>query len=322
MKLLSTCLMVTLLTQVHAQNVGVGTTTPSKLLSVKGSLLVDQNNENNASLDSAALRFGTATGVGIASNRTVLSSNQHGLDFYTNNLRRLSISSNGNVGIGDISPGYKLDVNGLLRAPGSIIGDASLTIAGSINGYSAANFYNNLYVADYLGVGATPTSSYRVRIGGNALVETNLGVDGNLRTDGNFTLGGNQTVAGTSNISGKLTNEGKAIMLSNSSTTLRSGFTSGTFSIALNPGQLTDITFITPTFTGNNGNIRVMVAQFQPGTSASNWGGVIMTPHSIDPSDANYGNQSTVKIRFQNTSATLANLGSNAVLYLYVVVTH
>jgi len=77
-----------------------------------------------------------------------------------------------------------------------------------------------------------------------------------------------------------------------------------------------------PTFAGNNNNVRIMVAQLVPGTGASNWGAVVFTPHSIDPSDAGYSNQSTVRIRMQNASSALANLGTNAVLHLFTVVTH
>jgi hypothetical protein len=311
------------------QKVGIGTNSPLKLLSLKGSLLIDQGNENNATLDSAALRFGTNTGVGIASNRTIVSNaNYNGLDIYTNNIRRISISNAGLVGIGDISPSYLLDVNGSLRATGGITGNSFLTLQGTLNAYSNVNAYEDLYVADYVGIGVLPSSTYRLRVEGNLLVATNIGINGNMRLDGTanidgaVSMGSNLSVGGTANISGKLTNEGKGIVLSNSSTTLRMGFVAGTFSIALVPGTSTDILFVIPTFSGNNSNVRVSVSQFQPGAGASNWAGVVMTPHSIDASDASQGNASTVKVRFYNSSSSNANLGSNSVLYLLVAVTN
>lgn len=305
------------------QKVGIGTNSPLKLLSINGSLLIDQGNENSATLDSAALRFGTNTGVGIASNRTLASSaNINGIDFYTNNERRLSISNGGLVGINDISPSYQLDVNGTFRATGSIIGNSSLIVEGTLNAFSNVNAYENFYVADYAGIGVLPSSTYRLRVEGNLLVATNIGINGNMRLDGTANIDGAVTMGGTANISGKITNEGKGMVLSNSTTTLRMGFVSGTFSLALVAGGTSDITFVIPTFSGNNSNVRVSVAQFQPGVSASNWGSIVMTPHSVDAVDQNQGNASTAKIRFYNSGSSTASLGTNAVLYLQVTVTN
>jgi hypothetical protein len=316
MKLMLTSSLVLLAFAALAQNVGIGTSNPTRLLSVNGTVLVDAGNMNTGAGDSASLRFGTNGMAAISSNKAVAGVNTNGLDFWTNNNRRMIINTNGFVGINNNEPAYRLDVGGTIHTSSSLFTDGGAYISGSGNVEGNTYLNSSAYIADYMGIGTSFSSTYRLNVNGNALIGTNLGVNGTIRVDGAANLNSTLTV------DGKLTNEGRAIMLSNSSTTLRSGFSNGTFTIALNAGQATDIPFIIPTFTGNNNNVRVMVAQLVPGTGASNWGGVVFTPHSIDPTDAAYSNASTVRIRMQNTSSTIANLGTNAVLYLFTVVTH
>jgi len=115
-----------------AQNIGINTATPLKRLSVNGSMLVDQNNTNIGTLDSASLSFGT-NGAGIFSNKNVAVTNFNGLDFWTSQSRRMTISSSGLVGInlGNTAPVYVLDVNGSIRSKSSLIADNGLTVASS-----------------------------------------------------------------------------------------------------------------------------------------------------------------------------------------------
>jgi hypothetical protein len=92
-------------------NVGIGTTNPNYMLTVKNDINLD-NSDANAGTIANALRFGGgSTGEAIGSNRTT-ATNQWGLDFYTNYLNRMSISQAGNVGIGTTAPSAKLSVNG------------------------------------------------------------------------------------------------------------------------------------------------------------------------------------------------------------------
>ncbi|RXM42875.1 tail fiber domain-containing protein, partial [Flavobacterium sp. YO12] len=102
--------------------IGIGTNNPSKELSVVGnaviskSLQIDSEEAGNGTTRTG-LYFGTTTsGEGITSNRTTTNGNQWGLDFWTNNAKRMSIASNGNVGIGKLDPGQKLDVVGTIRS--------------------------------------------------------------------------------------------------------------------------------------------------------------------------------------------------------------
>ena len=66
-----------------AQKVGIGTITPQKLFSVNGSIMLDQGNKNNGSIDSAALVFGSSAQVGILSRKT-MGDNKDGIDIITN----------------------------------------------------------------------------------------------------------------------------------------------------------------------------------------------------------------------------------------------
>jgi hypothetical protein len=298
---------------VIAQNVGIGTGNPQKLFSVNGSVLIDQENKNTGTLDSASLRFGTLAMVGISSNQSGAGVNMNGLNFWTNNINRLSITNAGMVGINNTAPAYSLDVSGT--------GRFNYLYTSGLYSYSTIQTEFDLIANDdiyaggdgtimgKLGIGGSFNNSYSLRVIGNGLFTTNLGIDGTLRVDGTATIGG------------KITNEGKGLVLSNSATTLRAGFSSGTFSIALNPGQVIDITFCIPTFTGGNANVRPVISQLVPGTGAINFGAVNMIVHSVSSTDAACGGGSSVKVRFQNNSGSVANLGTNAILHLLTVVT-
>ena len=140
-----------------AQNVGINTPNPAKLLSINGSLLVDQNNTNPGTLDSAALLFGTS-GAGIFSNKIFSGNNgnnAHGLDFWTANNRRMVISSNGFVGInlGASSPANYLDVNGSIRSRTSLIANNNLTVDNNANIGGNATIDGNIVVAGTASVG-------------------------------------------------------------------------------------------------------------------------------------------------------------------------
>jgi hypothetical protein len=297
-----------------AQNVGIGTNNPLKLLSVNGSILVDQGNMNTGLLDSAALRFGTAANVGISSNQSGAGTNVNGLDIYTNNLKRITITSSGRIGINNTAPDYTFDVNGTgrfgfvytsgLYSYANVQTQFDLIAEDDLRVDDDATIYGNL------GVGASYNPSYKLMVEGNGLFTTNVGIDGTLRVDGTATIGG------------KITNEGKGLMLSNSGTTLRGGFSSGSFNLSLTAGQAIDIIFCIPNFTGGNGNVRPMISHFVPGTGATNYGGVNMILHTIDVSSPECGGGSSVKVHFQNTSNSTANLGTGAILHLFTMVTN
>jgi hypothetical protein len=82
--------------------VGIGTQDPQQQLSVMNGMNIDQENFNDGTITNS-LRFGYDSNEGIASKRTA-GGNQNGLDFYTNNSNRFSITNAGNVGIGSSTP--------------------------------------------------------------------------------------------------------------------------------------------------------------------------------------------------------------------------
>ncbi|HEV2393664.1 MAG TPA: hypothetical protein VG146_15030 [Verrucomicrobiae bacterium] len=94
--------------------VGVGTTSPQQGLSVNTSLVVDQINQNagflnNYNTNGYGITFGSASGEGIASQRTA-GIDLYSLSFYTAFINRMIIMNNGYVGINTINPAARLDV--------------------------------------------------------------------------------------------------------------------------------------------------------------------------------------------------------------------
>ena len=281
-----------------AQNVGIGTQNPSKRLSVNGSLLVDQNNTNAGILDSAALLFGTSTGVGIFSNRAVQGINTNGMDFWTNSQRRLIITSAGYVGIGlgNAAPSVMLDVQGGIRSRTQISSDNSIYAQYDIIAYGQLFAEGNGTVHGYLGVGTNPDASYRLKVNGNALIQTNLTATGTITAGGSISVGG------------------KGIVKSNNGTQLRMGFSGGNFVLTLPAGGSADVSFTVTPFSGTNTNIRVSVCQFIPDTGTGDtWDQFVVTVHSVNPTT----DQCTV--RFFNAGNTTATI--DGTLYLLCVVT-
>lgn len=130
----------------QAQNVGIGTNTPLKKLSVNGSIAIDHDLRNNGSLDSAALIFGNNASTGISSSK-IGGLNLNGLDLWTNGTRRFSINQNGYAGIGTLpNTTHRLSINGRLNATGNISTDDSLFVNGHVGIGTAPDGFAKLKV--------------------------------------------------------------------------------------------------------------------------------------------------------------------------------
>jgi hypothetical protein len=97
--------------------VGIGDIEPEQNLSVQKGMNIDQEAINDGTLLNG-LRFGSESKEGIASRRTGGNdSNFKGLDFFTNNAARMTITNAGNVGIGTNNPTKaKLVVDGNINS--------------------------------------------------------------------------------------------------------------------------------------------------------------------------------------------------------------
>lgn len=176
-------------------NVGIGTTNPQQKLSITGGLNIDQLDINDNTLANG-LRFGQgASGEGIASKRTA-NGNRFGLDFYTQSKTRLSITNDGNVGIGTTTPADQLDVVGRVRAGALTIGPWPANPANyAFIGSNQLDQTNGGNYALLVGTGAergTTLLNSPTRIGfriGNAERMT-LGSNGPLQVNGDLQVTG------------------------------------------------------------------------------------------------------------------------------------
>jgi hypothetical protein len=100
-------------------NVGISTSTPSYKLEVQGNTFI---NDYLFIANGSSLRFTTNN---IYIRPEVSGGSWADLAFYTDNTEKVRITRAGSVGIGNSSPGYKLDVAGNFRATNGIVNEAN-----------------------------------------------------------------------------------------------------------------------------------------------------------------------------------------------------
>ncbi len=211
----------TLFVDASADNVGIGTTSPSYKLEVNGDTVIGDDTTGNARINSISgdstsgsgnvhytFKGNEGTGMRRAAANT--------LTFDTTSQERVRINEFGNVGIGTTSPSQLLDVNGQARIVGNLfVGTDDTTPNGMIEVYgggtgqneggeirlrTGADYdttYNHYYIDAYQddlrigrdGIGADVTVSSDGYVGiGDAIPSYKLDVNGTGRFVNDLTL--------------------------------------------------------------------------------------------------------------------------------------
>ena len=141
--------------QVTNGRVGIGTINPLSKLEVRsGNILVrnlDNTDNNSAIMVAHSINFGdyTTFGTSIRSITLNAGSNAYGMQFYTQEsystgqTEKMRILGNGNIGIGNLAPAYRLDVAGTFRI------DGNSELFGSANKIYGNADLNNYYIGHY-----------------------------------------------------------------------------------------------------------------------------------------------------------------------------
>ncbi len=143
----------------NSGNVGIGTTAPTRRLTV-----VDSDaNAATLTLKTESSGLGVMDGfdLQLTNSNTYIWNRENGpMMFGTNNAERLRITNAGNIGIGTNAPGYKLDVNGIINATsiyqnGSPFSSSQWTTGTGNISYNSGN----------VGIG-TASPGYKLDVGG------------------------------------------------------------------------------------------------------------------------------------------------------------
>ena len=159
--------------------VGINTNSPAQALEVNGIIQSDSGLINNGNLNQVGklavdyngncnvtaggansifnygISFGSGgTGEGIFCNRVSGGINNNGLTFCTGYQPRLAVANNGNVGIGTISPGATLEVNGNEQLDGGLTLNNGQTISaknssGSLDTFLWPRWSDNITYLNY-----------------------------------------------------------------------------------------------------------------------------------------------------------------------------
>jgi hypothetical protein len=265
-------------TLANAQNVGINTTSPVSMLHISSS------DGNALTLENInPLSNGTESGIYFAYNlinpsnynytsaiKSVgQSSSNARLGFFTGTsnvlLERMTIANNGYIGMGTISPGCKLDVNGSARISTYLGINTLPAYFLDVNGSS--RFSGNVGIL-------TPPSGYSLDVVGSVRLQDDIRIDGILNPNNELNIGNAVHVE-----SGLTVYNGKGIVRSTSATQMkikRTAITIGISSFA--PGAT--LTSGNMGFGEDFTSVSVMVGQSYNGTG--DWAKVLIVPFNVD----------------------------------------
>ena len=146
-------------------NVGIGTTNPTKRLTVVGPALNGAGNEA-LWVDANTVQFAVRRESSGGGTVEIGTPNNHNLGIFTNGTRVMSIDANGNVGIGG-TPSAKLDIFGATSAS-----------------YTALRISNPSGVEVQIDANGTSDSSYRVLSNHPFTIHTNSAERFRVKTTG------------------------------------------------------------------------------------------------------------------------------------------
>ncbi len=148
--------------------VAIGPIVPQQRLSVDSTENVDQGNYDDGTKPS--LRFGSASGEAIGSRRVSGGTNPFGIDFFTNSIKRMVLSNGGNLGIGELAPGFPLNFASTLGDKISLYGNSGSTYGFGIQSL-LMQIHSDVAGSDIaFGYGSSTAFVERMRIKGNGMV--------------------------------------------------------------------------------------------------------------------------------------------------------
>ncbi|MBI2013862.1 MAG: hypothetical protein HYS87_03495 [Candidatus Colwellbacteria bacterium] len=184
-------------------NVGIGTTSPQRQLHVNGAGTDSQIKISNANTGSAS---GDGFDVQVDSNQDVYlwQRENHHIYLGTNATTAMTILNSGNVGIGTVTPGSKLDVNGDITLNANAQYYRAKNSAGASTRILGINGVNDVYIGSVdadisalhiqdngvdrvtidstgnVGIGITTPGTYKLNVAGNTNITGNLDVSGTI----------------------------------------------------------------------------------------------------------------------------------------------